>query len=419
MQNRINRILSTVLLALVLITLVPPYNALAVTYSGAPAGTNFDDKYYGKFRGKDVSISVYNWGEYISDGSDKELVDVCQAFTEVTGIKVYYTNFATNEEMYAKLKSGASGYDVIVPSDYMVARMIQENMLLPLNKENIPNLKYIDEKFMDPQYDPGSLYSVPYAWNTVALIYNTKMVKEIPDSWDVLWDKQYKGKILMFSNSRDALAIACKKLGYSLNTENEQELREAANLMIEQKPLVQAYVMDQIFDKMENNEAAIAPYYAGDAVLMLEHNPNLAVAYPKEGTNLFVDAAAIPATSKNQEAAEMFINFLNEPVIAAQNMEFIGYATPNWAAYELLPEEMKESEITYPPQSVIDSSEQFIHLSPQTNALMDSLWTEILSESESFWTWGFPPLFALALIIAGKMFYKAKKKKAYREMSED
>ena len=234
-----------------------------------------------------------------------------------------------------------------------------------------------------------------------------------------LWDETYKGKILMFSNSRDAFAIACKKLGYSLNTEDENELRKAADLLIEQKSLVQAYVMDQIYDKMENNEAAIAPYYAGDAVLMLENNPDLAVSYPKEGTNLFVDAAAIPVTSKKQDAAEMFINFLNEPIIASENMQHIGYATPNTAAYELLPQEMKEDEITYPPQYVIDSSEQFVHLSPQTNALMDSLWTQILSESESFWTWGFPPLLALALIIAGKMIYKAKKRKAYREMVED
>lgn len=418
MRNKVRKVFTVGVLAIAMICTIWPYQAQALTYTGAPAGTSFDESYYGKFRDKNMSISVYNWGEYIGDGSD-ESIDVCKAFTEVTGIKIYYTNFATNEELYAKLKSGASGYDVIIPSDYMIARMIEEDMLLPLNKDNIPNLKYLDDKFTDPQYDPGSLYSVPYAWNTVALIYNTKLIDDVVDSWDILWDEKYKGQILMFSNSRDAFAIACKKLGYSLNTENEQELREAADLLIQQKSLVQAYVMDQIFDKMENNEAAVAPYYAGDAVLMLDNNPDLAVAYPKEGTNLFVDAAAIPEGARNKEAAEMFINFLNEPIVASENMQYIGYATPNWAAYELLPEEMKQDEITYPPQNVIDTSEQFIHLSPETNALMDGLWTKILAENKSFWVWGFPPLFALALIVLGKTMYKAKKKRDYKEMVQD
>lgn len=418
MGNRFKKTLAAGALVLAILCSLAPYQVEALTFSGAPADLNLDERYYGKFRGQNMSISVYNWGEYIADGSD-DSVDVCAAFTEVTGIKVYYTNFATNEELYAKLKSGATGYDVIIPSDYMIARMIEEEMLLPLNKANIPNFKYIDEEFTDPEYDPGSLYSVPYAWNTVALIYNTRLVDDVVDSWDILWDEKYKGQLLMFSNSRDAFAIACKKLGYSLNTEDEQELREAADLLIQQKRLVQAYVMDQIFDKMENDEAAIAPYYAGDAVLMMENNPDLAVAYPKEGTNLFMDAAAIPVGAKNKEAAEMFINFINEPFVASDNMQYIGYATPNWAAYELLPEEMKEDEVTYPPQHVIDTSEQFIHLSPETNALMDALWTQILAESKSFWVWGFPPMFALVVIVLAKMLYKAKKKKDYREMMED
>ncbi len=378
----------------------------------------YDEAYYSRFRNAGISISVYNWGEYLSDGSD-DLMDICAAFTELTGIDVYYTNFATNEELYAKLKGGSTSYDVIFPSDYMVARMIEEDMIAPLNHENIPNLKYIDPQFMDPEYDPGSRYSVPYTWNTVGIIYNTKLVDEVPDSWDILWDEKYKGQILMFSNSRDAFAIACKALGYSMNTESEEELHEAAALLIEQKPLVQAYVMDQIFDKMENNEAAIAPYYSGDATLMMPYNENIAVAFPKEGTNLFIDAACIPKDARQKDAAEMFINFLNEPDVAAENAEYIGYATPNLAAYELLDEEIQEDEAIYPPESVIATSEQFIHLSEETNLLMDQLWTQVMAQGDPFLKWGLPPILVLAAIIAGKAVYRVRKKAAYKRMSGD
>ena len=379
---------------------------------------NYDEEYYGRFRGEDISISVYHWGEYLSDGRD-DLMDICEEFKELTGITVYYTNFATNEELYAKIKGGNTVYDVIFPSDYMVARMIEEDMLVPLDHGNIPNMIYIDPQFSDPEYDPGSRYSVPYTWNTVAIIYNKELVDEEPTSWDILWDEKYKGQILMFSNSRDAFAIACKKLGYSMNTESEEELREAAELLIEQKSLVQAYVMDQIFDKMENNEAAIAPYYAGDATLMMPYNENIAVAFPEEGTNLFIDAACIPKNSQHKEAAEMFINFLNEPNVAAENAEFIGYATPNLAAYALLDSEVQEDEAIYPPEYVIENSEQFIHLSEETNLLMDQLWTEVMAKGGSFVKWGLPPIAAILAIIIVKAVYKAKKRAAYRRMAED
>lgn len=378
----------------------------------------YDESYYGRFQGQGLSISVYNWGEYLSDGSD-DLIDICAEFKKLTGITVYYTNFATNEELYAKIKSGGTRYDVIFPSDYMVARMIEEDMLAPLNLDNIPNFKYIDERFVDPDYDPGSRYSIPYCWNTVGIIYNTKLVDEVPTSWDILWDEQYKGQILMFSNSRDTFAIACKKLGYSMNTESEEELREAAELLIEQKPLVQAYVMDQIFDKMENNEAAIAPYYSGDATLMMPYNDDIAVAFPEEGTNLFIDAVCIPKNAPQKEAAEMFINFLNEPDVAAENAEFIGYATPNIAAYALLDEETQQNDAIYPPQEIIENSEQFIHLSEETNLLMDQLWTEVMAKGDPFVKWGLPPVLAIAAIVIGKEVYKARKRAAYKRMSED
>lgn len=379
---------------------------------------DYDLEYYERFMDEDMSISVYNWGEYISDGSD-DLMDICAEFEEVTGIKVYYTNFATNEELYAKLKGSNTSYDVIFPSDYMVARMIEEDMLAPLNHDNIPNMKHLDPKFMDPVYDPGSKYSIPYCWNTVGIIYNTDMVDEVPTSWDILWDEKYAGEILMFDNSRDAFAIACKALGYSMNTEDPDELREAADLLIAQKPVVQAWVMDQIFDKMENNEAAIAPYYAGDATLMMPYNDAIAVAFPEEGTNLFVDAACIPANSQHKEAAEMFINFLNEPGVAAENAWFIGYATPNLAAYALLDSETQNDEAIYPPEEIIANSEQFIHLSEETNLLMDSLWTEVKANTGSFLTWGLPPTLALAAIIIGKYAFKIRKARAHKRMAED
>jgi len=379
---------------------------------------DYDLEYYERFMDEDMSISVYNWGEYISDGSD-DLMDICAEFEEVTGIKVYYTNFATNEELYAKLKGSNTSYDVIFPSDYMVARMIEEDMLAELNHDNIPNIKHLDPKFMDPVYDPGSKYSIPYCWNTVGIIYNTDMVDEVPTSWDILWDEKYAGEILMFDNSRDAFAIACKALGYSMNTEDPDELREAADLLIAQKPVVQAWVMDQIFDKMENNEAAIAPYYAGDATLMMPYNDAIAVAFPEEGTNLFVDAACIPANAEHKEAAEMFINFLNEPGVAAENAWYIGYATPNLAAYALLDEKTGYDEAIYPPDEVIANSEQFIHLSEETNLLMDSLWTEVKANTGSFLTWGLPPTLALLAIIIGKYTLRIKKAKAHKRMAED
>ena len=376
----------------------------------------YDEEYYGQLRGQGASINFYNWGEYISDGSDG-LIDVISEFEDLTDIKVYYTNFATNEELYAKLKSGAASYDVIVPSDYMIARMIKEDMLLPLDYDNIPNAKYMNEGFMDPNYDPGSVYSLPYAWNTVAIIYNTSMVEEEPDSWGVLWDETYAGQILMFNNSRDAFGVALKYLGYSLNTEDPNQLREAAELLKEQKPLVQAYVMDQMFDKMENNEAAIATYYAGDALLI--DNDDIDIVIPKEGTNKFVDAVCIPASAKNKLGAEMFINFLNEPVVNAQNTEYVGYGTANLAAYCLLDEELRDDPVLYPPQEILDNSEMFVNLSDEANLLLDQLWTEVKASNKNVMTWGILPCATIAAIVIGKTWYRRRTAKRHRYMMED
>ena len=261
-------------------------------------GFTYDKEYYSRFKGQDVSINVYNWGEYLSDGEDG-LLDINAVFEEITGITVNYSNYETNEGMYAKLKSGANAYDVIFPSDYMISRMIAEDMLLPLDFDNIPNMKYIGKEFLNPAYDPQNLYSVPYTWGRVAIIYNEKLIGHKIESLDELWNPEYSGKLLMFKNSRDAFALALEKLGYDINTEEEYQLDEAAALLTEQKPLVQAYVMDQIFDKMQGNEAWIAPYYIGDYYIMKEVNEDLSVYIP-ENTNIYYDAACIPADAKHK-----------------------------------------------------------------------------------------------------------------------
>lgn len=351
-----------------------------------------DKSYYERFKGQNISINVYNWGEYISDGSDDTL-NVNKAFEELTGIEVVYTTFASNEELYAKLKSGGVSYDVIIPSDYMIGRMAAEDMLEPLNFENIPNFSMIDEKFVNPAFDPDNKYSVPYTWGVVGIIYNKEYVSdEDAQSWDILWDERYMGDILMFSNSRDAFGIALKKLGYSFNTTNEEEINEAAQELKNQKPLVQAYVMDEIFDKMQGGEAALAPYYAGDAITMIAANENLAFSVPKEGTNIFTDSMCIPKGAKQKEAAEMYINFMLETEVAAANCEYIGYSTPHKEALKILDEEISANPIAYPDDEVLENTESFLYLPKNISDIYDKLWTEILSTDQRYNKWFVPAL---------------------------
>ncbi|MGN0657519.1 MAG: spermidine/putrescine ABC transporter substrate-binding protein, partial [Ruminiclostridium sp.] len=293
-----------------------------------------DEEYYTRFKGQGLSINVYNWGEYICTGAEEGTLNVNAEFEKLTGIKVNYTNYATNEELYAKLKGGGASYDIIIPSDYMISKMIKEDMIQPLNFDNIPNFKYIMENFRNPDYDKENLYSVPYTWGTVGIIYDSTVV-DIPEEeidWDILWNEDYLDQILMFDNPRDAFAIAELMLGYSLNTEDSEELNAAADKLIEQKKVVQGHVMDEIFDKMAAGDAWIAPYYAGDALTILEQNEDLRFVVPKSGTNLFIDAICIPTCAKQKEAAEMYINFLCEPDIAFANIDYICYSTPHSAA---------------------------------------------------------------------------------------
>lgn len=322
-----------------------------------------------------VTINVYNWGEYIANGTDGSM-DINAEFTRRTGIQVNYTTFDSNESLYSKLAGGGADYDIIIPSDYMISRMIEEGMLAELNFDNIPNFQYVDEQFRDPAYDPGSKYSVPYTWGVVGLFYNTDYVEEVT-SWEVLWDDQYAGKILMFDNPRDAFGIAQFMLGQDVNTTDEADWREAADLLKSQKPLVQAYVMDQIFDKMESGEAWIGPYYSGDAAILVDNNENIAYAVPEEGTNYFVDAICIPATSAHKAEAEEYINFLCDPEIAGANMDYIGYSTPISAAKEYMDPEMVESEIHYPSDDVLEKAQVFVNLPEETNQLVDQLWAEV------------------------------------------
>ncbi len=374
--------------------------AVAVLSLSVPAYAKVevaDESYYTRFQGQGKTLNVHNWGEYIADGSD-DSVNVVKEFEELTGIQVNYTTFSTNEEVYARLCNGGANYDLLIPSDYMIARMIRENMLEKLDFSNIPNFKNINSNFLQPVFDPTGEYSVPYTWGTVGVIYNKEMVDEEDlGSWDLLWNQKYLGQILMFANPRDDFGIALKRLGYPMNPENTQQLALATDELKKQKLLVQAYVMDEVFDKMIGGEAAIAPYYAGDAITMMADNPDLGFFVPNEGTNRFVDAVVIPKGAKNKECAEMFINFLLEAEVGASNIEYIGYSSPNDAAMTILPPEITENPVAYPSEDVIAKTEFWEDLSPELNLAVDDAWTELLSSDDQYSQWLVPVLLIIAL----------------------
>ncbi len=350
---------------------------------GSNVSVNVEDAaYYTKFADQGIAINVYNWGEYISDGSDIDIPDINAEFERLTGIKVNYTTYATNEELYAKIRGGGASYDVIIPSDYMISRMISEDMLEKLNFDNIPNMKNIGDEYKNKGYDPTGEYSVPYTWGTVGIIYNTEEVTETDFGWEILWDEKYADRILMFDNPRDAFAIAENMLGYSLNTENAAELEAAAEKLSEQKPVVQAYVMDEVFDKMGAEEAVLAPYYAGDAKTLMAEFDFLDFKVPESGTNSFYDAICIPKGAENKEAAEMYINFLCEAEVAYHNANYIGYSTPNTAAYAMLDDDVKNDGFSYPSAEYLNTkTEVFRNLSTDANQKMQDLWTKIKSHN--------------------------------------
>lgn len=321
--------------------------------------------------GTNGKVVVYNWGDYI----DPEVND---QFTKETGIKVVYSDYANNEEMYASVEPGNVSYDVLFPSDYMIEKMINKNMLQKLDLSKIPNYEKVDSEFKNLPYDPNNEYSVPYMWGTVGIVYNKTMVTEPVDSWDILWDKKYDDQIFMYDSERDSIMVALKKLGYSMNTRDEAQLNEAKQLLVEQAPLVLAYVGDEGKSKMINGEAALMVAWAGDAMVMLAENPDLAYAIPKEGSNWFVDGIVIPEKATNVDEAYQYINFLCRPDIAAKNAEYIGYSTPISEAKALLPDEIKNSEVAYPDYAVLsqDSMEMFNDPSDVVS-LYSSIWTQV------------------------------------------
>ena len=362
----------TIILSLILVFCAFPISAFA--------DDNYFDKktieYYKGLGLQGTTVNVYNWGEYISDGSEDSM-NVVKEFEKLTGCKVNYTNYESNENMYSKLIGGGVSYDVIVPSDYMIDKLIDEDMLLELDYKNIPNMKYVDKKFQKLFYDPDQKYSVCYNVGTTILIYNKKLVKEPPKSWDVLWDEQYKGKILMFNNPRDAFAIAQTRLGIDFNSTNEQDWVNAAELLAQQKDKVNpVYVMDEVFNLMESGEYAFATYYAGDYVLMNENNSDLGYCIPEEGVNAFYDAFCIPKCSKNKAGGEAFINFMQEPEVALANSEYIYYRSANYTV-----EQNKESSLYGNPDvySNAKNVQYFKNLPQSTNELENRLWTEVKS----------------------------------------
>ena len=326
----------------------------------------------------DHSINVYNWGEYI----DESIFD---DFEAETGIHVNYKTFASNEMLYSAIKGGGNSYDVIIPSDYMVARMGEEGLLMELDYSKIPNAENIDERYLHPAYDTEQKYSLPYMWGTTGIIYNTTMVDKAPTSWMDLFTTDLKGQVLIFDNPRDCIGLALKALGYSFNTTNKDEIAEATDLLIKQKEdgIVQAYVMDQIFDKMERGEAWAAPYYAGDYLTMVEENPDLGFSHPQEGFNIFIDAMCIPKGCQNKAGAEAFINFLCRPDISAANLDYIGYSTPETAAKEYLDEEIVNDPVAYPDDETLARSESFAELSIEATQQMNDLWLSVKTSNSN------------------------------------
>lgn len=327
-------------------------------------------------------VYVYNWGEYIDES-------VIEQFEQETGIKVVYDMFETNEEMYPVIEAGGVKYDAVCPSDYMIQKMIENNLLSEINFDNVPNVKEIDPRYQDmsKSFDPENKYSVPYCWGTVGILYNTSMVdpKDAPTKWSDLWDEKFKDNILMQDSVRDAFMVALKSLGYSANTTNEAEINEAKELLIKQKPLVQAYVIDQVRDKMIGGEAAVGVIYSGEMLYIQNEVKDLGLDYsleyviPEEGTNLWLDSWVIPANAPNKENAEKWINFLCRPDIAKKNFEYITYPTPNKGAFDLLDPELQNNKAVFPDEDNLKNSEVYQYLGDEVDSLYNEAWKEVKS----------------------------------------
>ncbi len=377
-----------------------------------------------------ITLNVYNWGEYISDGS-LGTYDSNAEFEEYyyqkygVNVKVNYTTYSTNEDMYSKLSSGAGTYDIIFPSDYMIERMINEDMLYKFDATKLENFKYLSDDYIGLYYDSQNQYSVAYTYGKVGIIYNTTMVDEedvAAMSWDIMWNEKYSGKILQFNNPRDAMATAMFKLGLDINSSNTEDWDMCLEELIAQKALVQAYVSDEIFNKMISNSASIAPYYAGDYITMLDSNPDLAFYYPKEGTNVFVDAMCIPKNAKNPEVAMEYINFMLSEEAAVANALYVGYASPNSLVYENddYIEEMGEDAISvlYEDDSTSYSYDPYYHsFTPTLQAYTNNLW-ERLKTQNSTEIWVHIASIAIVGTLSGygiySIYIKKKRSRDYR-----
>lgn len=320
------------------------------------------------------TINVFNWGEYIDENTLKN-------FAKETGIKVNYETYSTNEDMYQKVKTGTTVYDLICPSDYMLQRMIKEKLVQKIDYDKISNYKNIDDKYKNQAFDPNDEYSVPYFWGTLGILYDKKKITEPIDSWNVLWDKKYKNQVFMSDDMRNSIGIALKKLGYSFNSKNQNEIQKAADLLISQRNDINpVYVGDQIKDNMRNGEKEIAVMYSGDAEVLTNEKPDqFAYVIPKEGTNIWYDSWAIPANSKNKEAAEKLINYLLDAKVNKKNVDAVGYATPNKATLNLLDDKVKNNKTSYPDKNVFDKGEVFTDLGDARD-LYSNAWLKITSK---------------------------------------
>ena len=360
--------------------------ALCLTAAAAASltacGGGADSPAQNTANGGSNELYVYNWGEYIDES-------VIEQFEEETGISVIYDLFETNEEMYPIIEAGAINYDVVCPSDYMIQKMRENDLLAEINFDNVPNIDQIDPAYMEmaTSFDPENKYSVPYCWGTVGILYNPARLEELgvepPTTWADLWDERLSGEILMQDSVRDAFMVALKKDGFSMNSTSEEELQQAKQALIDQKSLVQAYVIDQVRDKMIGGEAAVGVIYSGEMLYIQEEVANqgadftLEYVLPEEGTNLWLDCWVIPKNAKNKENAEKWLDFLCRPEIAKANFEYITYPTPNKGAFELLDEEMQNNKAVFPDIDSLTNCEVFEYMGDEVDAIYNDLWKEV------------------------------------------
>ncbi len=323
-------------------------------------------------------LYIYNYGEYFD-------LDALQQFETETGIEVVYDEYETNEAMYPIVAKGAADYDLVCPSDYMVERMKQENLLEPIDWDNVPNRKYVDEEFWEfaRSYDENNQYSLPYLWGTIGILYNKTMVKEPVDSWGILWDEKYHDSVLMQKSVRDAFGITLKYLGYSLNSKDEGEVEKAKQKLLEQKKsgVVQAYVVDEVRDKMIAGEAALGVIYSGEALTCQQENADLEYVIPREGSIVWLDSWVIPKGAKNKENAEKFLNFLCQPEIMKKNFDYITYSIPSQEGRKRIEDpEYRESPIAFPPLDSLTDCEVLKYLGPEVDKIYNEKWKELMAE---------------------------------------